>query len=281
MVLHTNMSASTDSDHPRDNPGLRQLQTLKFTIAHAEFEGTDKKKNLLSLGGGTFLKYKYEFPQELIFLQTPEMKEMMLKHGEELQLDTTYGRIADNLKLTTILVTMHGFGVPVAVMMHEDEKKETYNQMWRFAKELGAMPAAKAIAGSVSDSVPGAQYRGDSWHLVNANFRNIKKLTNLKLEYKQLQPLLQDSLRSVMHASNQQELALSITLFCVFWRSKNRAYERYFSNVWVRDWPALFWAFCYLKEGTQHGNIHCEPWHNIVRQLAYSGAGYQHYLQSA
>lgn len=277
----TDASVSTPSNHPRDIPSVRQAQSLKYELQHSDFPSTDTYKNLLSLASGSFLQVKNQHPQEIIFLQLPEQKELMLLYGDQLQLDTTYGRIHAQRKLTSILVNVEGFGFPVGYLIHEDKKKATYNKMWTICRELSALPPvttfvygdfSKAISGSVADSLPSAQYRGDPFHLMSANFRNLKKHTATMSNYHRLQPLLRDSLRSLSLAPNQQALNESIALFSCFWRIENAAFEVYFRCMWLQEWAPIYWAGCYLPEGIQRGNIHCEPWHNIVRQIAYNGS---------
>ena len=125
--------------------------------------------------------------QPSLLCSTPEQLDMLVKYGRIFYLDTTFNRVGHssspecifvgNYHLTTLMVSVNGTGVPVALLVHTSMTKELYAEMLndlvrlsngRFRPDIVLCDFADAIRAAAHMVFPHIKPVGDKFHLAQA-----------------------------------------------------------------------------------------------------------------
>ena len=177
---------------PKWCPSREMIRGWKSYLRTKDFPTKDVIQNVIAMFQNTFLLEFLVFPCTRIICAAPYAIKLLAENGDIVLVDGTFDLTAlfgVKLILTTVMVLISGWGVPVAWMLSDSRAWETYCHFFRVLSSKANRESARgfnprAIVGDFEEALrrgskgafPSAAYLGDFFHFMQANVRWWKKL---------------------------------------------------------------------------------------------------------
>lgn len=212
---------------------------------------------------------------------------IILASGEALDLftqavwasiDGTFDVCELKLMLTAIVISVNGIAVPVAFMLGNSKKEESYRAFFELIKNrchhnlnLRAVLTdfEEGLRHAASGAFSCASF-GDRFHFVKCN---VTRVRGYGLSEEEMNRFKED-LRQVWEQPDESHFNERKKIFLAAWRERLPDFGRYFNETWLKKYPPRMWAM-YGREHDYEiptGSAISEGWNSKLQKKIKPGA---------
>jgi hypothetical protein len=212
-------------------------------------------------------------PTIRIILAAREGLELLQNHNNSniIMVDGTFNVAETGLVLTTILLNINGFHIPVAWMLSNSQTADDYAFFFRtlvertnnlFAPSFALCDYEIPMHNGLKRAFPSISVYGDSFHFVQANRRWL-----VSRGCHHMCDNLTDQLRTLWSAMTAEQFNANLKVYLDYWRGKNELYGQYFEQTWMKLHIPATWSSFGRPSDMPSGDHAIEGWHNRFQNL--------------
>jgi hypothetical protein len=162
-------------------PSTKQLSNWAYTLKRKDMPSLNTLENIITKHPDFLQKLKL-YPTISILLANSHALKLLRIWGRSIYIDGTHNVCEGQLTLTTLMIKIRNYALPVCWLLSDSKTTETYASFLKSVQKLtGHMWKPERFYGDFEDALrsackmvfPSAQYYADGFHFIQANCKYV------------------------------------------------------------------------------------------------------------